>query len=72
MEKHINEWDRMVAGKLYNAASADIAKQHMRGLSGCDKFNRIPVKWAKAKQKALEKLVPSSKGKYFSVFSTLI
>lgn len=68
-EEKINEWERMTAGKLYNAASADIAKQHAAGLEGCDKFNRIPVKKAKAKQKALEKLIPSAKGKGFAVFA---
>lgn len=69
MEKKINDWERMVAGKLYNSSSADIAKQHMRGLSGCDRFNRIPVRRAKAKQRALEKLIPSAKGKYLGVFA---
>lgn len=41
----------------------------MRGMSLCDKFNRIPVKWAKKKQRALEKLIPSAKGKNLSVFA---
>ncbi len=67
--KRINDWDRMVSGKLYNAASKDIEKQHMRGLCGCDKFNRIPVRRAKAKQRALEKLIPSAKGKGLTVFA---
>lgn len=69
MEKKINDWERMVAGKLYNSSSVDIARQHMRGLSGCDRFNRIPVRWTKAKQRALEKLIPSAKGKYLGVFA---
>lgn len=67
--KRINDWDRMVAGKLYNSASPDIAKQHRNGLVGCDRFNRIPMSRPKAKQRALEKLIPSAKGKSMGVFA---
>lgn len=67
--KNINDWDRMIAGKLYNSSSKDIEKQHKKGLSNCDRFNRIPVWRAKSKQRALEKLIPSSKGKGFGVFA---
>lgn len=67
--KKISDWDRMVAGKLYNSSSEDIAKQHMQGLSGCERFNRIPVRWTKTKQRALEKLIPSAKGKGLGVFA---
>lgn len=67
--ERINDWDRMVSGKLYNSASKDIEKQHMRGLIACDRFNRIPVRRVKAKQRALEKLIPSAKGKGLSVFA---
>lgn len=67
--KRINDWDRMVAGKLYNSASPDIAKQHRDGLVGCDRFNRIPMSRPKAKQRALEKLIPSAKGKSMGVFA---
>lgn len=69
MQERISDWDRMVAGKLYNAASKDIEKQHIRGLAGCDRFNRISVRRAKAKQRALERLIPSAKGKSLGVFA---
>lgn len=65
----LNDWELMISGKLYNPSSADIAKQHARGLGGCDKFNRIPVRRAKAKQRALENLIPSAKGKGLAVFA---
>lgn len=65
----INEWERMVAGRLYNSSSADIAKQHARGLYGCEKFNKISLRRIKAKQRALEKLIPSAKGKNLAVFA---
>lgn len=68
MEK-MNDFERMISGKLYNASSKDIEKQHMFGLSQCDKFNRIAVKRVKAKQKAIEKLIPSAKGNSFTAFS---
>lgn len=69
MDKKISEWDRMVSGKLYNAGSGDIAGRHVRGMSLCDEFNRIPVKRVKKKQRALEKLIPSAKGKNLAVFA---
>ncbi len=69
MYKGISDWDRMISGKLYNSSSKDIEKQHIRGLSLCDKFNKIPVKQAKRKQKTLEKLIPSAKGKNLGIFA---
>ncbi len=68
-QQPINEWDRMVAGKLYNSSSKDIEKQHLRGLAGCERFNRISIRRAKAKQKALERLIPSARGNNLGVFA---
>lgn len=67
----VNEWDRMVAGKLYNSSSNEIAKQHAQGLVRCDRFNRIPLWRFKSKQRALTRLIPSSKGKNLGVFAPL-
>lgn len=64
-----NDWERMVNGRLYNSASKDIAKQHIQGMSRCQKFNKISVRRTGAKQRALEKLVPSAKGKGFCAFA---
>lgn len=69
MNKKISDWDRMIEGKLYNASSKDIAMKHARGLVLCDRFNRIPVWRAKTKQRTLEKLIPSAKGKNLGVFA---
>lgn len=66
-----NDWERMIDGKLYNSASADIAKQHARGLILCDKFNKTAVRRRRAKQRALEKLIPSAKGQSLGVFAPL-
>lgn len=63
MYNNISDWDRMVAGKLYNSSSEDIAKQHEDGMYRCERFNKISVRRAKAKQRALEKLIPSAKEK---------
>ena len=63
------EWARMVSGKLYNAADAGIDVQHIKGMSLCEKFNKIPLKKAKKKQRALEKLIPSALGKQLVVFA---
>lgn len=68
-KKRISDWDRMISGKLYNSSSKDIEKQHKQGMSNCDRFNRIPVWKTKAKQRALEKLIPSAKRNGFAVFA---
>lgn len=69
MNKRINEFDRMVSGKLYNAYHEDIREIHERGMSRCEKFNNIPMRRKNAKKHALEKLIPSAKGKEFSIFT---
>lgn len=69
MYKNISDWDRMIAGKLYNSSSKDIEKQHNDGMYRCDRFNKISVRRTKAKQRALEKLIPSAKGNYLGVFA---
>lgn len=69
MHEIISDWDRMIEGKLYNSSGRDVKKQHMRGMAGCDRFNRIPVWMAKAKQRALEKLIPSAKENRLHVFA---
>ena len=63
------EWARMVSGRLYDPANQEIAKRHRTGLLRCDRFNRITLWRAKAKQRALERLIPSAKGKNFEVFA---
>lgn len=67
----MNEFEKMVSGKLYNADSKDLVKPHTRGLVRCDRFNRIPLWCHRAKQRALEKLIPSAKGKGLYVFAPL-
>ena len=52
-----SEWKRMVSGRLYDPADREIAKRHRAGMIRCDRFNRIALRRAKAKQRALEKLV---------------
>lgn len=69
MYNNISDWDRMVGGKLYNSSSEDISKQHTRGLTRCDRFNRIPLWRSGAKQRALERLIPSAKGNDLTVYA---
>ncbi|MBQ7739835.1 MAG: sugar O-acetyltransferase [Eubacterium sp.] len=69
MKKSANEFDKMVAGKLYNAASRDLIKPHTRGMVLCDMFNRTPLWLYTRKQRLLKKLIPSSKGKELTVFA---
>lgn len=69
MYNSINEWDRMISGKLYNSGSSDIKKQHDLGMKRCDKFNRIPVWRKKARCRAMEKLIPSSAGKQLGIYA---
>ena len=71
MKKTNIEWERMISGKLYNAQSKDLFKNHALGMMRCDRFNRIPLWRYISKQRALQKLIPSSKGKGFFVFAPL-
>lgn len=55
----MNNWERMKAGRLYNADSKDLEKYHSFGMETCDKFNRTPLWMKKRKQRLLEKMIPS-------------
>lgn len=68
-EQHINEWERMVNGKLYNSGSKDLYKRHALGLIRCQRYNKIAIWRQHAKKRALEKLIPSAKGKIVGVFA---
>lgn len=69
--KSNNEWNKMVSGKLYNSSSKDIFWQHAKGLARCQRFNKISILRVRAKQRALERLIPSAKGKNLGVFAPL-
>ncbi|MDO4381080.1 MAG: sugar O-acetyltransferase [Clostridia bacterium] len=69
MYNNISDWDRMVEGKLYNSSSKDIFKQHAFGMLRCDRFNKIALWRIKTKQRVLERLIPSAKGKGLAVFA---
>lgn len=59
----------MISGRLYSPADPEIAKRHRTGMLRCDRFNRIALWRTKAKQRALERLIPSAKGKNFEAFA---
>lgn len=63
------EWERMVSGQLYSPVDPEIAKRHRVGMRRCDRFNRLPLWRTKTKQRALECLIPSAKGKNFEAFA---
>lgn len=69
MYNSISDWDRMIQGKLYNSSSKDIFRQHAMGMLRCDRFNKIALWRIKTKRRALNKLIPSSKGKELAVFA---
>lgn len=58
-ETDMNNWERMKAGRLYNADSKDLEKYHSFGMETCDKLNRTPLWMKKRKQRLLEKMIPS-------------
>ena len=69
MSNKVSDLERMVSGKLYNPVNKEIEKQHVRGMTLCDKFNRIPL-WQKGRKKrTLEKLIPSAKEGGLVVFA---
>ena len=65
----MNEFEKMRNGLLYNASHEDLKKAHLKGLNGSFKFNKIPFNKSKKREKALNKLIPSSKGKNFGIFA---
>lgn len=67
----MNEWEKMTTGRLYNPTNKEIEKMHSVGMARCEKFNRISVRRKRAKRRALEKLIPSAKGKNVGVFAPL-
>lgn len=67
----MNEWEKMTTGRLYNPTDSEIEKRHVVGMVRCEKFNRISLRRKGAKRRALEKLIPSAKGKAIGVFSPL-
>lgn len=69
VKANISEWERMVSGRLYSPADPEIAKRHRAGMLRCDRFNRIALWRGKTKQRALERLIPSAKGKNFEAFA---
>ena len=67
----MNNWERMKAGRLYNADSKDLEKYHSFGMETCDKFNRTPLWMKKRKQRLLEKMIPSVPQQYPDGFHDL-
>ena len=43
MYNNISDWDRMVAGKLYNSVNKDIFKRHALGLIRCDRCGDLKL-----------------------------
>ncbi|MBE6816508.1 MAG: sugar O-acetyltransferase [Ruminococcaceae bacterium] len=64
----MNDFERMISGRLYNAGSPDIDKIHQRGMTLCDRFNRLPLTRMKAKERTLYKLIPTSKENELVIF----
>lgn len=59
----------MVSGKLYNAMSRDLYKNHALGLMRCDRYNRIAMWRILSKQIALYRLIPSARKNGLVVFA---
>lgn len=69
MKYNITEFDRMVAGHLYNADDKDLGIIHIKSMSLCQKFNSIPFDHEEEKNSAKEELIPSCKGKGLGIFT---
>jgi maltose O-acetyltransferase len=65
----VNEWDRMSQNRLYNPNCREIERPHNRGMRRVERFNRIPLFLKGAKKRALDRLIPSSKGKELCIFA---
>lgn len=67
----MDEWQKMTTGKLYNPSDKNVQKMHAKGMARCERFNKICIKNKGAKLRALQKLIPSAKGKDIQVFSPM-
>ena len=65
----MNEFKKMSSGLLYNSSHKDLKRPHMKGLCKTQKFNKIPAWQQKRRERAFNRLIPSSKGKGTGVFS---
>ncbi len=65
----MTDWERMITGRLYNPANAEIDRRHERGMLLCDRYNRTPYRRRRKKERLLQRLIPSSVGKNLGVFS---
>lgn len=65
----MNDWERMISGRLYNPTSREIERRHEWGMAACERFNRISLRRKRAKRRALERLIPSAVGKDLTVFA---
>lgn len=65
----MNDWERMISGRLYNPTSVDVERRHESGMAACERFNRISLRRRRAKQRALERLIPSAVGNDLTVFA---
>ena len=69
MSTQKTDWKRMIEGKLYNSASKDIFWQHAKGMYLTQKLNKCPIWNVPRQNRILNRLIPSSKGKYMWVFT---
>lgn len=69
MNDKIKEFDRMVAGKLYNADDPELGEIHRKSMVLCQKFNNILFDQEEEKNAAKEELIPSCKGKNLGIFT---
>ena len=64
----MNEWERMISGRLYNPSKEEIAARHRRGMTLCDRFNKAPC-GSRRQGRLLHQLIPSSQGKDLGLFA---
>lgn len=69
MSDKIKEFDRMVAGNLYNADDPELGVVHLKQMTLCQKFNSIPFDQGEVRDAVQNELIPSGKGKGLGIFT---
>ena len=64
----MNEWERMISGRLYNPSKKEVAARHTWGMMLCDRFNKAPF-GSRKQGRLLKELIPSSTGKALGLFA---
>lgn len=64
----MNEFEKMISGRLYNASDAKLGVYHMERMALCQRLNQTLITDQAAIEHLKEELIPSAKGNDLGIF----